>query len=198
MTPHTPSPSPVAVADPAQSALLELLSAVAALLPPKTIKALAAAAAGVVAEGRQLAARAAEAAAVRERERDDEVAALRVAAQAAEAALDSARAVRIASEDAVRGLLARNARFRRAVADIGARTAIILSADANVDDHEHPADDSCRAAEASENPAADRPDPGEGPKSAFRRTANCGAAALGGRSGATGDRAPRPEPSAPQ
>ena len=197
-SPETGAPAEGAVGDPAQRALVDLVAAIAALLPPGMLQALAAAAANVVAETQQLAARATEAATVCERERANEMDALRATARDAEAARASERVARLAAEDAARILRSRNETLRRAVADIGARTAIILSADANVDDHEHPADDSCRAAEASENPAADRPDPGEGPKSAFRRTANCGAAALGGRSGATGDRAPRPEPSAPQ
>ena len=131
--PHTPSPLALAedaAADPAQRALLELLAAVAALLPQGMLPALAAAAAGFVAETQRLNAREAEAEAARERERDDEIAALRAAARAVEDARDSERAARIAAEDAVRILRSRNESLRRAVADIGACAATILAADA--------------------------------------------------------------------
>ena len=128
--PHTPSPVALAegaAADPAQRALLELLAAVAALLPPGMIEALAAAAASVSAETQQLNAREAEAAAAQERERDNEMEALRAATRAAKTARDSERAARIVAEDAVRVLRARNAGLRSAVADIGARAATILA-----------------------------------------------------------------------
>ena len=85
-SPETGAPAEGAVGDPAQRALVDLVAAIAALLPPGMLQALAAAAANVVAETQQLAARATEAATVCERERANEMDALRATARDAEAA----------------------------------------------------------------------------------------------------------------
>ncbi len=203
--PHTPSTAPLApaegpVADPAQRALAELLAAVAALLPPGMIEALAAAAADVVAETQQLAMRAAESEAARKRERDDEIAALRAAARAAEAAHDNERAARLAAEDAARNLQARNDALRGAVADIGARTAMILAADLETPAAaQAPGDRDDNDADGGERSAAPAiPQSGEDGQPLCRRDPPCAAAAVGGPSDRIDDRAPRPGATAPQ
>jgi len=117
-SPNTLAPVEGAVADTTQRALLDLVAAIAALMPPGMLSALAAAAAGVVAETQRMEACAAEAATAQDRERNDEIVELRAAAKTAEAARDSERAARLAAEDAVRVLRARYMGLRRVIADI--------------------------------------------------------------------------------
>ena len=117
-SPNTLAPVEGAVADTTQRALLDLVAAIAALMPPGMLSALAAAAAGVVAETQRMEACAAEAATAQDRERNDEIVELRAAAKTAEAVRDSERAARLAAEDAVRVLRARYMGLRRVIADI--------------------------------------------------------------------------------
>jgi len=199
--PHTPSPVALAdgaVADTAQRALVDLVATIAALLPPGMLQALAAAAANVVAETQRLNARAAEAAAVCERERGDEIAALRAAARAAETVRDSERAARLAAEDAARILRSRNESLRRAVADIGARAATILAADTETPAAAQAPDDADDTDGRERRVAPVAPQCGEDGQPVFRRDPPCEAAAVDGPRTRIGDRAPRPEPTAPQ
>ena len=206
MTPsRTPSPNTLApvegaIAAPTQRALLELVAAIAALMPPGMIDALAAAAASVSAETQQLNAREAEAAAARERERDNEMEALRAATRAAKTARDSERAARIVAEDAVRVLRARNAGLRSAVADIGARAATILASDAETPAAaQAPGDSDGQDADGRGRPAAPaEPQCGEDRQPVCRRDPPSEAAAVAGRRDRIGDREPRPRATAPQ
>ncbi len=203
MMPQTPSPLALidgAIADPAQRALTKFLAIMAALFPPGILEALAAAAAGVVAETQQLAMRAAESEAARERERDNEIATLRVAAQDAEAARDNERAARLAAEDAVRVLQARNAGLRRAVADIGARAEMVLASDAETPAAaQAQADDGGRDADVGERPSPSAiPKCGNDRKQVCHRDPPFEAAAVDGPGDRIGGRTPRPEATAPQ
>ena len=199
--PHTPSPVALAdgaVADTAQRALVDLVATIAALLPPGMLQALAAAAANVVAETQRLNARAAEAAAVCERERVDEITALRAAKRAAETVRDSERAERLAAEDAARILRSRNETLRRAVADIGARAELILASDAETPAAAQAQADGADADGRERRVAPVAPQCGEDGQPVFRRDPPCEAAAVDGPRTRIGDRAPRPEPTAPQ
>ena len=200
-SPNTLAPVEGAVADTTQRALLDLVAAIAALMPPGMLSALAAAAAGVVAETQRMEACAAEAATAQDRERNDEIVELRAAAKTAEAARDSERAARLAAEDAVRVLRARYMGLRRVIADIGARAATILAADA-----ETPAaaqapddDDDGNDADGRERPAPPAmPQSGEDEEPVCRRDPPSGAAAVARRRDRFGDRAPHSGAPAPQ
>ena len=197
-SPNTLAPVEGAVADTTQRALLDLVAAIAALMPPGMLSALAAAAAGVVAETQRMEACAAEAATAQDRERNDEIVELRAAAKTAEAARDSERAARLAAEDAVRVLRARYMGLRRVIADIGARAATILAADAETPAAAQAPDDADDTDGRERRVAPVAPQCGEDGRSVFRRDPPCEAAAVDGPRTRIGDRAPRPEPTAPQ
>jgi len=197
-SPNTLAPVEGAVADTTQRALLDLVAAIAALMPPGMLSALAAAAAGVVAETQRMEACAAEAATAQDRERNDEIVELRAAAKTAEAARDSERAARLAAEDAVRVLRARYMGLRRVIADIGARAATILAADAETPAAAQAPDDADDTDGRERRVAPVAPQCGEDGQPVFRRDPPCEAAAVDGPRTRIGDRAPRPEPTAPQ
>ena len=197
-SPETGAPAEGAVGDPAQRALVDLVAAIAALLPPGMLQALAAAAANVVAETQQLAARATEAATVCERERANEMDALRATARDAEAARASERVARLAAEDAARILRSRNETLRHAVADIGARAELILASDAETPAAAQAQADGADADGRERRVAPVAPQCGEDGQPVFRRDPPCEAAAVDGPRTRIGDRAPRPEPTAPQ
>jgi len=197
-SPNTLAPVEGAVADTTQRALLDLVAAIAALMPPGMLSALAAAAAGVVAETQRMEACAAEAATAQDRERNNEIVELRAAAKTAEAARDSERAARLAAEDAVRVLRARYMGLRRVIADIGARAATILAADAETPAAAQAPDDADDTDGRERRVAPVAPQCGEDGQPVFRRDPPCEAAAVDGPRTRIGDRAPRPEPTAPQ
>ena len=197
-SPNTLAPVEGAVADTTQRALLDLVAAIAALMPPGMLSALAAAAAGVVAETQRMEACAAEAATAQDRERNYEIVELRAAAKTAEAVRDSERAARLAAEDAVRVLRARYMGLRRVIADIGARAATILAADAETPAAAQAPDDADDTDGRERRVAPVAPQCGEDGQPVFRRDPPCEAAAVDGPRTRIGDRAPRPEPTAPQ